>query len=356
MELENLVFTTDLDLSLRDVTALREMSDVYVLVDSNTQTLCLPLLRQTLRLPDSQVVVIAAGDEHKTLATVEQVWQTLFERGATRRSLLINLGGGMVCDLGGFVASTYMRGIDFVNIPTTLLAQVDASFGGKTGFNYMGLKNSIGVFAKPKKVIICPDFFPSLPVKQLLSGYAEVLKHALISSPLELNRVLAYDIERQDMTELMAIVKRSLVIKNYIVEQDPTETGMRKTLNLGHTIGHALEEMSLKQWREGKGEMLPHGYAVFYGLIAELYLSVKKLGLDKKVLEQCLPLFYHYYGKPVCSCREQDELIELMRHDKKNLSTSEINFTLLRQVGNAYINRTCTEEEIKEALDYLFSL
>lgn len=345
------MLTHDLDMALRDAVAMIPTDQIFVLTDSNTRVHCLPLVQTTLRLPEQQVFTIEAGDANKTLDTVEQIWKFLFSMHATRRSVLINVGGGMIEDIGGFAASTYMRGMSYVNVSTTLLSDIDAAYGGKTGFNYNGLKNSIGLFAQPKSVIICLDFLKTLPAEQFLSGFAEMLKHALISSPLELNRLLEYDLNSRDTSELETLIQRSIVVKSYIVEQDPEEAGMRKTLNLGHTIGHALEQMSIKQ-----GRPMPHGYAVFYGLLAEMYMSVRLLGLSDNVIRQCLPLLYDYYGKPECSCKQVSELIDLMHHDKKNTTTDKVNFTLLQAVGNARINQQCDDKTITEALDWLFSL
>ena len=345
------MITHDLDLALREVVAMLPRDQIFVLVDEQTEKYCLPVVQQTLGLPVSQVCVMPCGDVNKTLTTVEHVWQFLFSRGATRQSLLINLGGGHVSDIGGFAAATYKRGMAYVNVPTTLLAAIDAAFGGKTGFNYNGIKNGIGLFASPLRVIVYPEFLRTLPRKEFLSGYAEMLKHALISSPLELNRVLSYDIIENDLSELEFLIERSVVIKNYIVESDPHETGLRKSLNFGHTIGHALEQMSLDS-----EEPMPHGYAVFYGMLAEMYLSHLKLSLKEEVIKQCLPLLYEFYGKPQCSCKQMQQLLELMHHDKKNLSVQHINLTLLQNVGNCRINQECTDSEVLSALDWLFAL
>ena len=345
------MLTSDLDLALRDIQAMVPREQLFLLTDENTKKHCLPLVLNSIDVSEDHIFTMPAGDEHKTLATAEKIWQFLISNGATRSTWLLNLGGGVVCDLGGFITATYMRGISFVNIPTTLLADVDAANGGKVGINYMGLKNSIGTFSQPQKVIVSVDFLKTLPPKEFLSGFAEMLKHSLISSPLELNRLLAFDLDERPAEEFCALIERSQIIKNYIVEQDPEEKGLRKTLNFGHTIGHAIEQFKLS-----KDEHIPHGYAVFYGLLAELYLSIKKLGLQESVLKQCLPLVYNYYGKLQCTCRDENELIELMSHDKKNSSSEHINFTLLKAIGNARINQECSENEIKEALDWLFSL
>ena len=351
------MLTHDLDMALRDAVAMTPRNQIFVLTDENTYIHCLPLVQKTLELPQEQILTLQPGDSNKTLDTVQQIWKQLFDRHATRHSLLINLGGGMVSDIGGFAASTYMRGMRYVNVSTTLLSDVDAAYGGKTGFNFYNQKNSIGLFAKPHSVIISTDFLKTLPEKEFLSGYAEMLKHALISSPLELNRLLEFDLNERPINQLETLIQRSIVIKSYIVEQDPEETGMRKMLNFGHTIGHALEQASIDAAaKTGETSPLNHGYAVFYGMLAEMYLSAKILSFNQNVIKQCLPLLYEYYGKPVCNCKEQDKLIRLMHRDKKNADAEKVNFTLLQAVGNPRINQTCSDELIAEALDWLFSL
>ena len=291
------------------------------------------------------------GEAHKNLHTVELIWQFLQQRGATRKSILFCIGGGVLTDMGGFAAATFKRGITWINIPTTLLGMVDAAAGGKTGFNYGGFKNEIGLIRDAKETIIDPDFLKTLPPKQFLSGFAEMLKHALISSPLELASIRAFDPNHPDEEQLTELISRSVDIKNYIVDSDPEETGMRQTLNFGHTVGHAIEEYSLRH----DEEPLLHGYAVLYGMVAELYLSVAKLGFPERDLQTVVSLMKEYYGKPVCPCKDYDELISLMQHDKKNPSPDRITFTLLRSVGNYQLGCTAGEEEIREALDFLFN-
>ena len=351
METNNI--TVDLDLALRNAAGLRGKSDLFLLADSNSCNYCLPKVMQTFELEDSKMLVLPAGEQHKTLQTVEKIWNFLIESHATRNSLLLILGGGVLTDMGGFAASTFKRGIPYVNIPTTLLAMVDAAQGGKTGFDYQGLKNEIGMFAPALKTIVYPMFLQTLPSEQLLSGYAEILKHALIASPLELIRVLNFDIDNIDYEQLAELIDRSIDIKQYIVEQDPEETGLRKSLNFGHTIGHAIEEYSLMN-KEAKPML--HGYAVMYGMVGELYLSMVKLGLEQQTLTQVVHFMTEHYGKPVCPCKDYGQLLELMRHDKKNTEQGQINFSLLRQVGNCRVNQKCTDQEILDALDFLFNI
>ncbi len=357
------MLTFDLDLVLREVTALYSQEQLFLLMDEQTQKYCLPMVEKTLQVLPSHQLCVATGEENKTLATVQQIWDFLIAQKANRHSLLLILGGGLLTDIGGFAAATFMRGMPFVNIPTTLLAAVDAGSGGKTGFNYQGLKNEIGVFAQPAQTIVYPPFFQTLPYEQVLSGYAEMLKHALIASPLELAQVLAFDLDKIDWDGLAELLRRSMEIKHYIVEQDPEECDLRKTLNFGHTVGHALEEYSLldkgqrtkdKGYVAGSGPLL-HGTAVAYGLVAELYLSYMKLGFSQDTLRQVVHYVYEHYGRISCPCKDYDVLIDLMLHDKKVERANQLNVTLLQTVGNYRINQTVTADEMKEALDFLFN-
>ncbi len=365
------MITLDLDLSLRESVALKHPEQIFLLVDENTRFHCLPEIEKTLHLPLSHTLCLPSGEEHKNIETVKQIWDFLLNNQANRSSILLILGGGMLTDMGGFAAATFMRGMPYVNIPTTLLGAVDAGSGGKTGINYQGLKNQVGVFAQPKQTIIYPPFLRSLPLPQLLSGYAEMLKHALIASPLELAQVLAFDWDKIDWDQLSELLRRSLEIKNYIVEQDPEEHNLRKTLNFGHTIGHALEEYSahkldISEYQnigEPQQKPLLHGEAVAYGLVAELYLSHVRLGFPIATLRQVAHFVFETYGKIACPCKDYDKLIELMRHDKKSEqaslhrddNTPQLNFTLLASVGNYRINCLLTPNEVKEALDFLFN-
>ncbi|MBQ8101065.1 MAG: 3-dehydroquinate synthase [Paludibacteraceae bacterium] len=356
--------TSDLDLSLREAAGLRTADRLYLLCDESTLRHCLPAVRQTFALADNHVLCLPAGEETKSVDGLCRVWDFLIAGGATRSSMLLVLGGGVLSDLGGMAASTFKRGIPYVNIPTTLLAMVDAAQGGKTGINYGGLKNEVGLFAPPAATIVYPPFLRSLPVRELLSGYAEMLKHALIASPLELAAVLSENALAAltdladpaggtNMSLLADLISRSIDIKQYIVEQDPEEQGIRKTLNFGHTIGHALEELSAAS--AAGDDVLSHGYAVAYGIVAELYLSVLKLGFPQQTLSQVAAFVREHYGRPACRCRDYDRLLDLMRHDKKNPSPDRISFTLLRQVGNYRLDQTCTDSEIREALDFLLN-
>lgn len=300
-----------------------------------------------VQLPD--MLALTVSESMKTLATVQTIWDWLLDHHATRRTLLVCVGGGVITDLGGFAAATYRRGIDYINVPTTLLAMVDAAVGGKTGFDYRGLKNSIGVIREPLETIILPEWLQTLPDKDVLSGYAELIKTALLdNNVMDLTALL-----KDDLRNWEPYITQAVEVKKRIVAEDPTEQGLRKVLNLGHTIGHALEELSI---HHSLNSSFPHGFAVMYGLVAELYLSVVLLGLDKQVLQQITHVMMENYGRPICSCKDYDRLIELMRDDKKNEQEGQINFTLLRAVGQPVINQVVEEKMIREALEYLFTL
>ena len=343
--MSNFIVTNKIEEELATVIKSLAADRVFVLVDENTAEHCLPIVMPELQ--DAFVIKIKAGDETKSIDTAVDIWDILVDKGATRSSLLINLGGGVVTDLGGFVAATFKRGMHFVNVPTTLLGVVDAATGGKTGVNFKGLKNEIGTFATAEKVLIDMRFFKTLDFKNRLSGYAEMVKHALIADSILLEQTLNYDLDSFDMTRLATLLKQNLQIKENIVEVDLHESGLRKALNFGHTVGHAFESLSYEM-----GNPMLHGFAVMWGIIAELYLSLIKLKFDKKIVSQILAFAKEYYGAFPYTCKQYDRLYELMLHDKKN-SNGQINFTLLASVGDVRINQKVTKEEVFEALDYL---
>jgi len=320
--------------------------NIYILTDENTRKLCLPTVLQSIRLQGSHIISIPAGDEYKNIDSAVEIWKYLTENGATRKSLMINLGGGMITDIGGFTASTFKRGLRYINVSTTLLGAVDAATGGKTGINFSGLKNEIGVFAPAEHVLINIDFFRTLNDKNIRSGYAEMVKHALIDTKEEWENVLKFDLENIDFTKLKYLLNRTILIKERIVEKDPFEANVRKALNLGHTFGHAFESWSYKTDKPAL-----HGYAVMWGLLCELYLSHIKLDFPKEQLLRLKYLMKEYYGIFEFSCKEYDSLFEIMTHDKKN-DSKEINFTLLADIGEIRINQTATKEEIFECLDF----
>ncbi len=292
------------------------------------------------------------GEEKKSLQQVEKIWSFLLTEQATRHSLLVNVGGGTITDIGGFAAATYKRGINYLNIPTTLLAMVDAAWGGKTGFDYGQIKNSIGTFHAPITTLIDTHWLTTLPITQRLSGYAEMLKHGLIADKNHWQDLLQYDITQEPNNEdLRTLIDTSYRIKQSIVNQDPNEVGLRQVLNFGHTIGHALELYTLHSTLY----TLNHGYAVLYGMIAEAYISHVQCGLDKNVVTQLTHLMNEYYGKPQCDCKQVSQLIDKMRQDKKNTNPHEIRFTLLKAIGQPVWGQVVDESLIQESLDYLFN-
>ena len=343
MRKQKVILSQNLEESLSSAVAECERDRLFVLVDVNTQRHCLPLVCNMSCLEGAQVIAIGATDENKTLQTLTEVWTALQQGGATRHSLMVNLGGGMVTDLGGFAAATFKRGLNYINIPTTLLAMVDASVGGKTGINFGGLKNEVGVFSNASSVILDTTFLKTLDDENLLSGYAEMLKHGLISNEEHWAELLNGSLS--ELGRLGELVSKSVAVKERIVEQDPTEKGLRKALNLGHTVGHAFESLALQR------KPILHGYAVAYGLICELYLSAIKTGFPVDKMRQTVSFIREHYGQMAITCDDYPTLLGMMTHDKKNVA-GEINFTLLGGIGDIRINQTATKEEIMEALDF----
>ena len=355
---QKVIFSEQLERTLETAIGECHPDRLFVLTDDNTSRLCWPVVKDYGCLAAAQLITIPSGDEHKNLTSLSHVWQQLQQGGATRHSLMVCLGGGMVTDLGGFAASTFKRGIAFINIPTTLLAMVDASVGGKTGINFCGLKNEVGVFSEAQAVIICTRFLQTLDMQNVLSGYAEMLKHGLISNKEHWAELLRFPIEslnRQDAEDssdgLASLLARSVAVKERIVEADPHEQGLRKALNLGHTIGHAIEEWSFTPAKPTPNPLL-HGYAVAYGLVGELYLSAVKCHFPTDRLRQTVQFVREHYGTPAITCNDYPALLRLMTHDKKN-TAGTINFTLLADIGELQLNQSATDEEICEALDFL---
>jgi 3-dehydroquinate synthase len=291
-------------------------------------------------------VIVPPEEKNKNLNSVGKIWKFLSENGAGRRSLLINMGGGMLTDLAGFAASTFKRGIDFLNVPTTLLSQVDASTGGKTGINFYGLKNEIGTFKVPVAVLINTEFLKTLDHANFLSGFAEMIKHGLIRSTKHLEELKNFDLNNIDYLSLQNIIANSLDIKNYFVSNDPTEKSIRKALNFGHTAGHAFESLALMQKRP-----VLHGYAVAWGMIIELFLSGEKYNFPKGELQELTEWLLKLYGKFKIDKADSGKLLELMTHDKKN-EADRINFSLLSRPGQIEINTNCEKELIVKALEH----
>ena len=345
MEKQKVIISTKLETTVATAVGECERDRIFILVDETTRQLCLPLVENFDCLRHAEIITIGATDQHKTLESLTHVWSSLQRGGATRHSLMVNLGGGMVTDLGGFAASTFKRGLNYINIPTTLLAMVDASVGGKTGINFGGLKNEIGVFSTARSVILDTQFLRTMDAENMLSGYAEMLKHGLIADDSMWAELLNFDIDVPDYHQLSRMLEDSVKVKERIVEEDPTEKGIRKALNLGHTVGHAFESFALQR------KPVLHGYAVAWGLICELYLSHIKTGFPIEKMRQTVSFINEHYGKLAITCDDYPTLLELMTHDKKNVG-SDINFTLLGDVGDIRINQTATKEEIEESLDF----
>jgi len=346
----NIVFSQHIEDELRKIVKSYPDGKVFLLTDQTAAGFCIPLVKNVLDEFSIKYIAIPSGEENKNIQSVGLVWDFMSNDGAGRKSLLINLGGGMLTDLGGFAASTFKRGMDFVNIPTTLLAQVDASIGGKTGFNFNGLKNEIGVFMEPNSVIINTNFLKTIDHENFLSGYAEMLKHGLIKSREHWDELLTFDIENIDYDALQEIIARSVAIKEWHVLNDLTEQNIRKALNFGHTIGHAFESYAMKT-----GRPILHGYAVVYGMIAELYLSAIECGLEISELDSISAWLLAKYGKFEIQESDFEALYQLMTHDKKN-EGKRINFTLIPEIGKVEINIDCPKELIIEALEYYKSL
>ena len=342
---QRIIISKNLKSELATAISECEHDKTFILVDEVTKEKCWPLLSKQLSMRKAKLITIEATDTHKNIESLAHVWEELGNDGASRHSLLINLGGGMVTDLGGFAASTFKRGINFINIPTTLLAMVDASVGGKTGINFNGLKNEVGVFNDSKYVILDTDFLKTLDGQNICSGYAEMLKHGLISNEKMWAELIKFDIQQPNLGKLQDMLAKSVKVKENVVKKDPHEQGIRKALNLGHTFGHAFESWSLKH------SPILHGYAVAYGMICELYLSAIKTEFPTEKMHQTVQFIRENYGAINITCDDYPELIELMTHDKKNRN-GIINFTLLANIGDIRIDQTATEEEIKEAFDF----
>lgn len=346
---------------------------LFILCDTTTAELCYPVVKDFKCLSEAKLIVIGATDTEKNLDSLSHVWDDLQKGGATRHSMMICLGGGMITDLGGFAASTFKRGIHFINIPTTLLSMVDASVGGKTGINFGGLKNEIGVFNNSDVVILDTQFLKTLDNENICSGYAEMLKHGLIYNGEDTERMwselINFDISEatsadsevrnKALATLQRMVAESVQVKEHVVEIDPHEHGIRKALNVGHTMGHAFESFAMSSGKRHDGVInsaihpVLHGYAVAYGMVAELYLSCIKTGFPQDKMRQTVSYIKKYYGRMPITCDDYPTLFELMTHDKKNVAGT-INFTLLSNIGKdgIMINQTATREEIYEALDF----
>lgn len=345
--MQKVIKSTDLNKDLSDILSRLSFDKLFLLTDENSERLCYPLVKDNTQIAKAGKIIIKAGDDNKNIETLSSIWKYLSENGATRHSLLINLGGGMLTDIGGFAAASFKRGIKCINIPTTLLGAVDAAVGGKTGINFNRLKNEIGAFAPAETVLIDSAFFKSLDHQNFLSGYAEMIKHGLIDSDKEWLATMSFDTEEIDYEKLKQLVVDSVAVKERIVEIDPFEKGIRKALNLGHTIGHAFESMSYEL-----NKHVQHGYAVAWGIICELYLSHRFCGFPKEKMYKTIYFIKDNYHGFYFDCDHYERLYEYMKHDKKNESDT-VNFTFLSDVGKIEINQTASKEDIFDAIDFL---
>jgi len=317
-------------------------SSIVVLVDGNTKRHCYPHVKNLL--PKHKLITIRAGEANKNLAVCETIWQAMTDAQLDRHALLINLGGGVIGDMGGFCAATYKRGIDFVQLPTTLLAQVDASVGGKLGIDFHGFKNHIGVFNYPAAVLIDTVFLSTLPERELRSGFAEVIKHCLIADAAQWKTIRRRDLGDQNWPEL---VNHSVEVKKKIVEQDPTEKGIRKILNFGHTLGHALETHLLAN----PARRLFHGEAVAAGMIMEASIAYRKKMIESSVLEQIEEYIFSIYGRVKLTDADLEPVLELTLQDKKNRN-GQVRMALLNGLGSCQYDIAVTKTEMRQALEF----
>lgn len=345
-EESNVYIAEDLTSDIEALISNYPEDKVFLLSDEGAYAHCYQKIKDVKGLSKARTIIIPQGDHEKTLGTTQKVWQFLSNHGADRKSLLVNLGGGMPCDLGGFAASAFKRGIHFVNIPTTLLAQVDASIGGKTGVNFEGFKNEIGIFGEASAVLIETSFLETLDQANLTSGFAEMVKHAFIYSAKTWDNLCAFDINNPDLTKLKKLVADSILIKHHFVQNDPTEQNIRKALNFGHTFGHAFESLAMKE-----GRPVLHGHAVGFGMVCELYLSHIRLGFPMNQMIEVSKKLNDLFGVFEFSTDHFELLYDLMGHDKKN-EDNKINFTLLKNIGEIEINTTASKDEIFDALNF----
>ncbi|MCD8440843.1 3-dehydroquinate synthase [Tenacibaculum finnmarkense] len=330
--------------SLANLIRNKQYSTIFIVVDDNTITHCYPRFIELLETDKKiEVIQIDAGEIHKNLETCAGVWSAMTELGADRKSVLITLGGGVITDLGGFVASTFKRGIDFVNIPTTLLSMVDASVGGKTGVDLGVLKNQIGLFANPQMVVLDPEYLQTLSPREIRSGTAEIIKYGMTHDVHLYN-----EIKSNPKLNIIDLIHRSIEIKNEVVLEDPKEHGVRKALNWGHTIGHGIESYFLENTHKNT---LTHGEAIAIGMVCEAYISAKVLGFPSDKVADVKKTILTIYGETAILEDDFAPILELMKHDKKNID-GEINFVLLNDFGDFKINCTVTNQLITESLQY----
>ncbi|KAA2223208.1 3-dehydroquinate synthase [Chryseobacterium sediminis] len=323
----------------------KSFSKIFILVDENTHEYCLPILLGNMETDlGFEILEIEAGEEMKNIQTANQLWEILTEMQADRKALVINLGGGVITDMGGFVASTYKRGIQFINIPTTLLSMCDASIGGKTGIDLMHYKNMVGTFAFPEQIFIFPKFLETLPFKELRSGFAEMLKHGLIADKNHWNQLI--QVRKLEVETVIPHIQTSMNIKQDVVDKDFHEQNIRKTLNFGHTIGHAVESLCLQQ-----GNPILHGEAVAMGMIAEAHLAYLENLISETDANTIIENVQRYYPYLDISDFKDEDITALLLNDKKN-TDSKINFSLLSGIGSCTYDHQCSQENILESLSF----
>lgn len=342
------IYVGDIWDQLNDFFENHTYSQYFIIVDENTKEHCYPLLKERVKLDTHTLIEIPSGEKHKNIHTCSFIWKKMMDAKADRKSLVINLGGGVIGDMGGFCAATFKRGVDFIQIPTTLLSKVDSSIGSKLGIDFAAVKNSIGLFKNPKAVFINPVFLKTLPLREIRSGLAEIIKHGLIAD-ITLWEALK-QIDHIEKVDWIKFIVPSLEIKKRVVDADPFEQGLRKTLNFGHTIGHAIES-----WALDSEHPLTHGEAIAAGMICESYLSPPVTGLSKESQQDISNYILKIYGKYSLQREYFPQLIRLMKNDKKN-KNGKINFTMLDRLGDAVIDQHCAEEKVLESLSYYMTL
>lgn len=346
---QKLIFTNLVGQALDNLIDSLGAPQVVIVADINTAQFALPILKNDSRhAASATLITLKSGEANKSLESLTALWKQLSDINATRSTVIVNLGGGIISDLGGFAAATYRRGLRCINIPTTVLAAVDASVGGKTGINFNGFKNQIGTFTEPEAAIISTVFFNTLPQQQVLSGYAEIIKHALLEDDRTLAEALAYTpaYPLDDPSAMLPVIEASVGVKARIVEADLTESGLRKALNFGHTAAHAFESLAIR-----RSSPIPHGYAVAWGMVVALVLSHMELQFPSDTLHCIAQYVRRNFGAFEISCKDYPAIIEAMHHDKKNIKPSEVAFTLLEAVGKPHIDHVVDDDKIKAALD-----
>ena len=323
-------------------------SKIFVLTDTNTRVSCLPVFKNYFSFGFTNINT-KSGDENKNINSLIAIWETLMKKGADRKSLLINLGGGVVTDIGGFAATGFKRGIDFIHIPTTLLGMVDAAIGGKNGINFMQAKNQIGTIVQPQFVWINTVFLDTLPQTELDSGFAEMLKHGLIADETYWNKLIAnyHYFNNPQQPKVLNLIKKSVEIKDQVIKADPYEKGWRKILNFGHTLGHAIET----HFNYNKKQKLSHGHAVAVGMILAAYLSEKITGLSMIKAEKIKKSLQVIYPKLDFRTDDIRIITDLLNFDKKN-ERGKINFVLLEQIGKPVLDQQVPDKLIIETFDF----